>query len=1212
MASCGALALMPENASRLFRIEAMAHVAATLASGTVALPIPTNRLQEFFCEPPLSLAIRESEDPFPNVFVEELSFFDGAYRIFPGPIAGTSFQFQRLCECIFLSENRWPVNIISHAYQVVRAALALSDLMAKRLGLERGTVGDSSERGNVTVPVSSKLLAMGQAVTFSYEEFESYLESAGVDAKQLGGLIVRAGDLGVNDHSLSNGTLLHKPIVRYQDHLVVAAPHRLLAATSQFLLGRLLVPELRNIYADVYPESIMRSADNALTILRHRPIAFAPDVPPNTEGVRERFYVFDSDKILYLLVICDTLEGFDQNAMEAAWGTPHLKRVIIERARHVSAEVFRAVPFANELLALVVPSAVNRTFHLSVDNWPDNMHFLGMAPGNLEIISRVEAGKPLTLFRFNLKSAEAVKKHRIIFFDELDLFAAYRDRNYSYRVGDHQGAMQVLVKPGYGTKLKIKVAHEQDWHPVHFFEANLIVNVVALYGTRAIPLYGMSASSFPCVCVKELPCIVWVYPSQQISESKHSIYLEFVTTVAYWIWQISPFLKETVASQMQSLQMMHVRLSLCASILDTKPGTVQINEPPVLATTAASGIVDIFFENGFAVLLRATDNEAERRILRQLIPCLILASSASIALTSEQVEDVVNRFAPQGLKRMLLHSDLSHVPQLDPRDLPPYRPIQIGEAEDVNDEVGQHVILARDLKPGRIVPKLCNAVLNHMVGFCFSEIAKLVRTLRPDRLMELLLTYNESLIRERSFNHVSTATRMKTFEQSENVVAELAHDMAESAQAGVAARFVIEFVAAQPPIGFRPLSLGVYDRLQALAGNLITLGSISDSHYFKLCDVELSVRPSGRIEVKNAAYSFAQMMQLGDLASSQVSDSDDVFREHMREQLNPVELPPEHAEINQAARAEFGQTLSDLVGFLTALGDIAMGLTPATPAVMERSTLIAALRSELDWDHGKIEQCLDLFSLSARETYLTPPPQSQTADLYPWRFNRSISYLRRPLIVRERNGKSEILWGHRHLDVARCYLVRLCSSTRLKARSHEMKSLLARFRHEAGKRFNDAVFQALQGIPRLVVRKQISKVNDLRTGNVGDIDVLCAELDKHVLWVMECKSLAMARTPYEMTKQLETLTVGDGKHPSIIEKHEARTAWVERHLGEVLKLIHVDPELNWKIQPLVVLDTTPISPLLKRLSMPVISLEMLKRRWPISDTVYVHSDRGTP
>jgi hypothetical protein len=50
------------------------------------------------------------------------------------------------------------------------------------------------------------------------------------------------------------------------------------------------------------------------------------------------------------------------------------------------------------------------------------------------------------------------------------------------------------------------------------------------------------------------------------------------------------------------------------------------------------------------------------------------------------------------------------------------------------------------------------------------------------------------------------------------------------------------------------------------------------------------------------------------------------------------------------------------------------------------------------------------------------------------------------------------------------------------------------------------------------------------------------------------------------------------------------------HLGKVLESIGISFESGWKIQPLLLLDATPLIPLFKEISIPVISVDILKSR----------------
>jgi hypothetical protein len=895
-------------------------------------------------------------------------------------------------------------------------------------------------------------------------------------------------------------------------------------------------------------------------------------------------------------MLCDTLEGFDPNGIEASWGSPTLSGAIVERTKEVSKEFFAKVGSANELFCLFVPCSESRIHEFALNDWPNELPFLALDPDDLETIARVEAGDSLVLWRFAQRTKEMLGKFRLICFDELDLFAAYRDKKYSYYPGDGDLPEGILIKPGYGTKLKIKIANEQDWHPVRYFDQKRIVIANTLYGSRTVPLYGVPDLAFPCVCVEELPCLVWVYAADFPEGPNHPRQFDFICAVAYWIWQLASFLKECVAAQLSLLPMMHVQVSLCSELINGECANASGHEPAVVADVAESGIVRLSLHQGFSFRMRSTDNIAEREMVRQLIPTLVQAAGGVLQLTQEQIDGVVDKVAPLGLKRMLVRSELAYVPQMDNRDLPDYRPIQTGDLEQVIDEASRHVVIARGLQPGRIEPAICNAVLNDMVAFCFNEIERLVKTLRPDGLLEVLITLSEAIIYENAFKQLTIATRLMTFAEDNTMMSEVAGDMAEFTRAGMAARFIIEFVTAQPPRGLRRISFEVYDRLQALAAMLTVWGSSSDALHFGLSEVFLSVSRAGRILIHEAQYSVAMMMRLGGLAADRLLDSESVFRKHMGEHTEPAESDFENSELGRATRAEFGHSLMELTNFLIALGDIAIDLKPTTPAIMERGALIAMLAKELQWDAAKVEHCLNLSSLAPRENYLKPPPQCRKEDLYPWRFNREISYLRRPLLLRIRDGMTEVLWGHRHVDMARSYLVQLCASTRLKAKSQEMLSLLAKYRHDAGERFNDAVYDALRQFPHLIVAKKVHKVAHLDLAHRGDIDILCADLSQTVLWVIECKSLALARTPYEMRNEIESLTLSTDDQSSMIKKHEARSAWVQHHLSLVLKWLGADPGRDWTVRPLIVMETIPVSPLLRDVSMPMTSFAMLKKK----------------
>lgn len=243
-------------------------------------------------------------------------------------------------------------------------------------------------------------------------------------------------------------------------------------------------------------------------------------------------------------------------------------------------------------------------------------------------------------------------------------------------------------------------------------------------------------------------------------------------------------------------------------------------------------------------------------------------------------------------------------------------------------------------------------------------------------------------------------------------------------------------------------------------------------------------------------------------------------------------------------------------------------------------------------------------SLKHRANFLKPDLPHQPADVYPWRFNRSLSYLRRPFLWREQNGEVEVLWGLRHLHTASQYLIHICTNGRLKAQSPEMKKIIGELRNKQGEEFNDEVADLLEQNSELTIHRRVKKIGKLKiqgaNGILGDIDILVADPKSLSIKVIECKNFNFSRAPHEMKNELEELFVGKVKNngkreKTAVEHHQERVDWVHNHLHEVLAWLGLDSSIEWKVEPLIVTDYELVTPHLRSSPMPVVSLLELSK-----------------
>jgi hypothetical protein len=167
------------------------------------------------------------------------------------------------------------------------------------------------------------------------------------------------------------------------------------------------------------------------------------------------------------------------------------------------------------------------------------------------------------------------------------------------------------------------------------------------------------------------------------------------------------------------------------------------------------------------------------------------------------------------------------------------------------------------------------------------------------------------------------------------------------------------------------------------------------------------------------------------------------------------------------------------------------------------------------------------------------------------------------ITLRQLFDKVAYVWGRRSLNQAASYLVRLCSTGHLKnARSPEMLRLQGRLAKQAGQHFNELVSASIAVLPRFTVRRQIKKFSGKRIErpngeDLGDVDVLAAASDSRVIFAIEAKSFALAKTPVELANERKELFGElDGKSGAV-GRHLERSQWLRDNLAAVLAEIGI-------------------------------------------------------
>jgi hypothetical protein len=461
-----------------------------------------------------------------------------------------------------------------------------------------------------------------------------------------------------------------------------------------------------------------------------------------------------------------------------------------------------------------------------------------------------------------------------------------------------------------------------------------------------------------------------------------------------------------------------------------------------------------------------------------------------------------------------------------------------------------------------------------------------------------LITKYEAIIYEKELRRITISTQLACFSSMEEMTIRLKEDISDLDEAAIACRFLIEFVVSQPPNGKLKINLATYDQLLALSSELIARGTQSDLDYYGLFTFRFELLQSGRLGFNRHEYiaklSSFQYFNAKDTLLDAEIDFENFWKENQEETY--FEEPLWLTQLNSSFFDEFGFTFFDISDFILTAAELLELPNSKEVKSLEISLFIIAITGMLEWDEEKVSKIFNFLILRPREDFLNPPEQFSNKDIYPWRFNRELSYLRRPFLITTSENKTFVSWGTRHLYSALQYLLLSAKTGRLKEkyRSEKMRRYIGQINSEKGELFNNEVYNTIAKMNDIIIKKKVKKIDGKRIGfpnrDLGDIDVMVFMKKKKQILALECKNLEIARNPYEMSRELEELFIDHGNKQSTISKHLDRVEWLENNIDFVLKHEEIESKKRWKVEGLLIVRSEMITPHFYESKIPVFTL----------------------
>lgn len=393
----------------------------------------------------------------------------------------------------------------------------------------------------------------------------------------------------------------------------------------------------------------------------------------------------------------------------------------------------------------------------------------------------------------------------------------------------------------------------------------------------------------------------------------------------------------------------------------------------------------------------------------------------------------------------------------------------------------------------------------------------------------------------------------------------------ENNRVSTSLKFLIEYVVATQPDGKKNFDEIEYENILTICSFINDWAYNGDLFKYKIIDSKVEMLKSNRIGIDKTKIQNVtnhQQESYSKHLSSHSNPGIDTFS-----LKNSADYIP---DLDEAFIDEYGYSFSQLYNFVYALIDEG-NKTKAEVKNVKFDEVINAIEQTTDLSSEIIKMIIRDISLGKRDNYLTPPEGFSPNDIWPWRFNRRLSFTRRPLIVYE----DELIWGNRQLSHSFWFTVDLIFDGKYKATRKKLKSLIGKIANKRGNAFNDDVKQKLKSIDSITVDAKIKKINGKWVASednntLGDIDILIINHKNHHIIVGEVKDFSFTKNAYEMYQEYQNVFCDNGSKLCYISKHKRRVKWVEEHISDVIMQYNL-PKANWTVRDVLITNDVIVS-----------------------------------
>ncbi len=1127
------LLIRPENHSATVRIEALLYLAATACRG---LRKPNlQELRRWICEineDPIAALKSSVED----VFVTNVGATFGNARLFQGNWENSA---EFVGSCIQALRKIGEIHCwAGESMKKIMAILRLSEALTVRTGLNRYTYSENNSREIPKIDDSTWKELSRNVVVFDEED----LALIEVDLDDLRPFIIQKEQLRSLGGAANGRSVLERyPLVQWKGITVVALPTAIGPAIWSFSFEQAVaagyLQEFQSeLHLTQFTEAYLLGAPSWDVESIEMP---EPD--PNF-GMHEFIGKFDKGGFLHFIFVPDELEDAAENGIHCF---RPLEEAVCQRMQEQAVALAAKHDYKRGLTVLVHGGIVHRNLHTSEapPDFPFGWLWLCVTAPDFILLGSIPDFTAIRAWKLLQQVAE-LKKRNIHFsnlrgFVNLVAFAygvnfELAPKYISEGTVDLHSDLLLPLRQRARTALDHHYAKSPDgdsWFSIQRQPVDDRLDKMQSKNEYFSTIYIAEGEVMACIESSSRPWWVSINCGKQKEWWPRDLFCNILRTALGWLDCLAPMLEERYAILPTGPIAFQLRFPEIEKFSQYKLDPNRTVAAPSVKVQDGRVVIDCF--PNYLQSFLAPGNLGDRLLIAAI------ARGLEALCNSEPVPDsAINEWVQTvsgAENRHFLKMKISETPSemiYDAIELPRVRQPM---PEDVMwSRLGLARLAGYVGESGQVPSEPVKDLLNHSVEVVWKRIKRRLARLSRESTVEKALLNFIAARREHRNWMLAMAPRLAVYDsiQVEQVSIEAA---VRRDFASLISRVIAEMAVCTSPDKCGSVCTNIdLDSLIAEVYTLLKCANYSDALSYGLTDRAPAVLPNGSFEFDDSSLQMPTSM-INEYWRRR-------FCEVVEQQNEEEEIPNQDFQL--AFVAEFGLTLEQYRKFVL---NMTMEAVNTGVALMKRQK-----NEVLQWLQSvgvlDAERTFSALALRPRDQWDENQPESAKArDWYPWKYNRRLSVLRRPIIQLTLGSDASVILAPSMLADTLGYL----SMAKVGGRpesifdSSEMIAYVGGAANKHGHEFAKKVENRLRELDWITDR-ELSLTQFGGPENLGDVDVLCWNKSSETVYVIECKSLRFDSTLGEIGQRWAEYaadTIGEDRTP--LQKHLDRITFFE-------------------------------------------------------------------